>query len=291
MLKVVSKGMLSAIAAKPPLIHGTRIRAEHYVEVKDSDEARLKFTTPAVDRLWRLRLENNLRYGMGTEPLLYRDIYQVTSDVDLTHLVKIGDKEIQIMDFRACITYDLAKVKSGEWTEFDTMEVEMARAMNALKNHLHFFPFLTARYPNPIQIDAPYNNRTAMRVALYTAMERLTLKHQDDSEGAFALLCAEENLYNFAYLIEDSIAPITPIQSLICYDGWSGTRGNRTATYTGVDPRLIYLIDLHHLPLSFDNAIEQSIIDSPWITDTTFLKLLIGIDTDALAISELIRLS
>lgn len=255
----------------------------------------------------------DLELGREAVPLLYGPIYRRAEDANFTefvdvrpfvsaqvvfleHLelgeVKFGTKKIGAKDTVPIITYAAGFQVTEDMVEYDkTWEIEEANralgeAYNALLNHIHLYPIINYNYPA--------KNKTAADTTGTTYLERLRntikngLKHasQDKNTDTGAprrpsvLLAALVHQWDIEQVLQRMVIggteypPVSGINTLIFYDGWSITVGEKTYTYPGVDPGKAYLIEpykyfrelvKHELRVDAGNAdisrlVEQQIV-------------------------------
>jgi hypothetical protein len=131
----------------------------------------------------------------------------------------------------------------------------MGEAYNALLNHIHLYPILSYDYPaknktaastegatyieklrNTIKqglIDAASDRNTETRMVRKPTVLLAHPSKQWDIEEALQRMQIGGTIYN----------PITQINSLVFYDGYSIQVGEKTYEYPGVAPNKAYLID------------------------------------------------
>lgn len=224
----------------------------------------------------------DLELGRESVPLLYGPIYRRVEDANFTqfvdvapfiavsvvfleHLeleeVKFGSRKIGAKDTVPIITY----AAGLQWTEdmvlYDkTWQMAEANrsfgeAYNALLNHIHLYPIINFVYAA--------KNKTAADAAGATLMEKLrnTIKNglvhasQDKNTDTKSprrpniLLAHSSRRWDIEECLQrmqvgGTIYPaISQIDTIIYYDGWSTVVGEKTYTYTGVDPNKAYLVE------------------------------------------------
>lgn len=239
-------------------------------------------TTPAgLDQLVQ-KTVIDLELGREAVPLLYGPIYRRREDPNFTehvdifpfvgcrvifleHLeaeeVKFGARKIGVKDTVPIITYAAA----FQWTEdmvlYDkTWEVAeanraMGEAYNALLNHLHLNPILAYAYAAKNKTAADTTGATYLEKLRNTIKAGLIHASQDKNTDTLAprrptvLLAHSSKRWDIEECLQrmqigGTIYPaISQIDTLIFYDGWSVTVGEKTYTYGGVDPGKAYLIE------------------------------------------------
>ena len=223
------------------------------------------------------------RSGREAVPLLYGPIYRriedanFTEHVDITpfircrvvflqHMeldeVKFGDRKIGAKDTVPIITW----AGGFEWTE--DMEVydktweraesdrAMGEAYNALLNHVHLNPVLSFAY-------AAKNKTAAAVIANASALElmratiRAGLQHAGADKNTDTGARRRPNILlahsSRSMDVQEALQrmqiggtmypPLSQIDTLIFYDGWSVTVGEKTYEYAGCDAGKAYLIE------------------------------------------------
>lgn len=250
--------------------------------------------------VWQQRQRFEVDAGRDEEPLLYLPIYDVVSDTNLPKNVSInkigpggvifeevfeggevkftsvGSSEytVPIRHWATGLEYSKDLVIFNELWNVPIVERQMGIAHNALLNHLHFGPILTYNYTA--------NNQTAANTSGTTDEEDLALTLQDaivasrtDStnprRGPYVLLVSSADLFFFERVLtrvpqqgftKQPPSMLQAIRSVIAYDGWSGTRGNKTVTYQGVTSGKAYLINLQYRGQDFRSFEKQALANS-----------------------------
>jgi len=224
----------------------------------------------------------DLELGREQVPLLYTPIYRRRENrnfpefveiqpfvgarvVFLEHMegeeVKFGDLKVGQKSSVPIVTY----AAGFEWTE-DVVEyskdwsmAELSRAMgeayNALLNHLHLGPIVSYAYPAKNKTAASTEGSTYLEKLRNTIIQGLKDAAQDKDPDTGAprrptvLLAHSSRQYDIEQALQRQqiggtvYPPISQINTLIFYDGYSVTVGEKTYTYPGVDPNKAYLIE------------------------------------------------
>jgi hypothetical protein len=270
-------------------------------------------TTPAnLDAIvQRVTLER--QFGRELVPLLYGPIYRTVSDPNLTqnvdiapftyarvvfieHLeleeVRFGDRRIGPKDTVPILTFAAGFQVTEDMIVYDkTWEMAeanraMGEAYNALLNHIHLYPILSYVYAakNKTAADATGANayekmRNTLRNALVHQAQDMNTDSRRVRRGNLLLAHSSRRLD-----IEEALQgrqingtiypPLSGIDTLIFYDGYSIQVGEKTYTYPGVATNKAYLIEprrsfieliKHDLRTDADNAdisrlVEQQIV-------------------------------
>ncbi len=230
---------------------------------------------------WFERQRYEVSAGRDSEPLLYTPIYNEVSDPSLPRNVSIyklgpagvifdevtdgGEVKfitvgqssftVPIKHYAVGLEYSKDLVVYNELWNLPIIERQAGAAFNALKNHIHLTPFLSASYGSANQTAASAVGSTLAEKYLRTIEDAVTnasLDTDNPRRGPYALLVSSANLFTMERALlrvpQEGLAiqssAIGRIQQIIAYDGWSGTRGKKTVSYSGVTAGKAYLINL-----------------------------------------------
>jgi hypothetical protein len=154
---------------------------------------------------------------------------------------------------------------------FAPIERRFGNAHNALMNHIHLYPIISAAYAAANQTAA--NGTTGVpkeEVYLLTIEDAITNSMADTTNprrGPYDLLCSTSNVFMIeralARRLQDGInvqsSAINKIRNIIAYDGWSGTRGKKTVSYAGVTAGKAYLISGQYRDSDFQSFVKQGL--------------------------------
>jgi hypothetical protein len=239
-------------------------------------------TTPAgLDNLVQKSVID-LELGREAVPLLYGPIYRRIEDANFTehvdiapftrcvvvflsHLeleeVKFGTRKVGTKDTVPIITY----AAGLQWTEdmvlydktWEAAEASrsMGEAYNALLNHIHLNPILAYSYAAKNTTAADATGTTLLEKMRNTIRAGLIHASQDKHTDTGAprrpniLLAHSSRRWDIEECLQrmqigGTIYPaISQIDTIIFYDGWSVTVGEKTYTYSGVDTGKAYLVE------------------------------------------------
>ncbi len=219
--------------------------------------------------------------GYDAEPLLYPPIYNEISDPSLPRNVSIyklgpagvifdevteggevkfitvgqSNFTVPIRHYAVGLEYSKDLVVYNELWNLPIIERQAGAAFNALKNHVHLSPFLDASYGAANQTAAASDGATLAENYLRTVENAVTNAMTDSTNprrGPYALLVSSANLFTMERALlrvpQEGLAiqssAVGRVQNIIAYDGWSGTRGKKTVSYSGVTAGKAYLINL-----------------------------------------------
>lgn len=194
-------------------------------------------------------------------------------------------------------TWDLAEI-----------EREVGRATRALLNHIHLNPIISAAYAGDNQTAANTDGSTIQENYLLTLEDAITASKADSTNyraGPYALLVASGNRWMWTKALNNVMQEGVDLQgtvaseiaALVEYDGWSGTMGGLTTTYTGVTAGTSYLISLPAARRHLRSYIKQNLMRNPgdpdnsrFIVGDDIWDIMFGVYTSALGCVEEITL-
>ena len=212
--------------------------------------------------------------------------------VFLEHLegeeVRFGARTIYKGDGVPIVTYTagfdgwtLEVEKFDETWRITELNRALGEAYNALLNHIHLYPtIISHNYPakNKTAASTEGDNylekvRNTIRNAIKHAQQDLN-KITNARRNPSVLLCSTANLIDIQEALGrltikgTEYQPLSQIQTIIAYDGWSVTVGEKTYTYPGVPAGKCYLIDPKRY---FRELVKQDLTIESGEPDTTRL--------------------
>ncbi len=224
----------------------------------------------------------NLELGREQVPLLYGPIYRRIEDANFTEYVdiwpfigaqvvflqhmeleevKFGTRKIGAKDTVPIITY----AAGFEWTEdmvlydktWERAELDRAigEAYNALLNHIHLSPIISYSYAAKNKTAADTTGATYLEKLRNTIKAGLIHASQDKNTDTRAprrpniLLAHSSKRWDIEECLQrmqigGTVYPaISQIDTLIFYDGWNITVGEKTYEYAGCATDKAYLIE------------------------------------------------
>lgn len=243
---------------------------------------------------WNQRVRYEVDAGRDQEPILYTPFYSVISDPSLpknVSLQKIGpggvvfeevfeggevkfvsvgssEESVSIRHFGAGLEYSKDLFIFNELWNVAIVERQAGIAHNALLNHLHFGPILTFTYAAANQTAANTAGDSIAENYLLTLEDAITNAKADTANprrGPYALLISSSNMFMWERALfkvaqqgfSKQSSAIDMVRAIVAYDGWTGTRGAKVTTYSGVTANKAYLVDLANRDADFVSYVKQ----------------------------------
>lgn len=259
-------------------------------------------TTGNFGTRWYERVKYEVDAGREEVPILYRPIYDVTEDPTLPRSIPIERlgpagvvfEEIQeggevswasmesssdsvlIRHWGVGLKYTEDLILYNEMFRIARMERRFGNAHNALMNHLHFSPILTATYGSAnstngttltsFRVDASLEEKFARTIE--AAMTASANDTDNPRPGPYVLLTGT----GAALTARRALMPApqqgfdiqaSPIMDLvtdvIVYRGWTGERAGVATSYAGVASTDAYLIDTSNKAFDFQSYVKHSL--------------------------------
>lgn len=239
---------------------------------------------------WQTRQRYELDAGAAAEPLLYTPLFSEMADENFPSSVTIntigpggvvlselkpggetkfasigeGSKTIPMKDYTVGIEYSERMFVYNEFFGVELFERAAGVANNALLNHVHLSPFLTATYGAANQTAASAVGSTLAEKTLRTLEDAVKNASTDNTttvlgngqmnrrRGPYALLCSMANFFTIERAlsgaqvvgVDMNSSVRAKITDIIAYDGWSGEMQGEATDYAGVTANKAYLIDI-----------------------------------------------
>lgn len=282
---------------------------------------------------WNQRQQFEVDAGRDEEPILYTPIYEVINDPNLPEVVnifKIGPggvvieqifeggevkfasvssstETVSIKHYGVGLEYSKDLVVFNRLWDVAIVERQAGIAYNALLNHLHLYPFISYSYSSANQTAAVTSGATDAEDILLTLEAGITAAKADTSNprrGPYNLLISSADMFRVERALTrvpqqgftEQSSAIGMIQNVIVYDGWTGTRGAKTTTYTGVSANKAYLIDTANRMFDAKSYIKQDFrLDGEQVDASRFMTQRVydtyfGVYTNVLRSTEEITL-
>ncbi len=294
-IKILSRDLLAQ--DKPIIAFPRDLRLnEHVRETRDQHIYEF-IGTDNFGTEWNERRQYEVNAGRDNVPLLYGPIYREIRDANLPRNVSLqrigpggvvfeevleggevkflslGSSEAtaRIRHYGQGLEYSKDLVIFNELWSVPLVERQVGIAYNALLNHIHLSPILTATYTAANQTAAVSSGATTVEDYMLTLEAGITSARTDTTNprrGPYVLLVSSANLFTVEKALTNvpqtgvslQSRAIDSIQSIIAYDGWTGTRGNLTTTYGGVTSGKAYLVDTGNRDTDFISFMKQDLM-------------------------------
>ncbi|RMH11470.1 MAG: hypothetical protein D6698_16350 [Gammaproteobacteria bacterium] len=250
---------------------------------------------------WNERRRYEVDAGRENEPLLYESIYNIVVDPNLPQIVPVyrlgpggvvfeeineggevkfvtvgqSNYSIPIRHWAVGLQYSKDLRIYNQLWNVGIVERQAGVAYNALLNHLHLSPILTATYGAGNQTDGTalttFKASASMAEKYLRAVEAAIEASRTDStnprRGPYDLLISSSDAFTMERALNRvpqqgfdlQSSAINLIQNVIVYDGWTGSRGKKSTTYAGVTSGKAYLISKGYRETDFQSMVKQSL--------------------------------
>lgn len=184
-----------------------------------------------------------------------------------------GSKSVQIRHYATGIQYTKDVFLFNELFRLSNFERQFGVAFNALMNHLHFTPILSHAYAAANQTNGTtlttFRQTASMPEKYLRTIEKAMTDGVADTtnprRGPYILICNTAAVFTFERALgrvpqegfDLQSSAIGRIQGIIEYNGWTGTRGKKTTTYSGVTSGKAYLVDIGNRIYDFQSYVKQ----------------------------------
>jgi hypothetical protein len=292
MTKFISQAALAV--SKPKVEIPTTVRLQELVKPTNTKHIYEFIGTDSFGTEWYSRQRYEVDAGRLEVPILYEPVYSIVRDANLPRNVTINaigpggvvleriyeggevkfstvgesTKTAEILHYGTGLEYSDDLVAFNELWTVAIVERAVGKAYNALLNHLHFNPILTYSYAAANQTGANTGGSTYVEDVMLTIEDAISNARLDTSNprpGPYVLLIngGQEGVIGKALTreVQQGLASqarsLDSIQSVISYNGWTGTRGSKTTTYTGVTSGTAYLIDVSQKDADFQSFMKR----------------------------------
>lgn len=229
---------------------------------------------------WVERQRYEVAAGRDEEPLLYEAIYDSQIDTTLPKQVTIyrigpggvvfeeikeggevkfasvteSNATLPIRQYGVGLEYSKSLRLYNELWNVAIVERQAGVAYNALLNHIHLNPILTATYAAANQTAASTVGSTLVEKYMRTLENAIVAASGDTTNprrGPYVLLVNTGQMYTVERMLNPvpqqgftyQSSAIGLISAVVAYNGWVGTRGKKSTTYSGVTSGKAYLIN------------------------------------------------
>jgi hypothetical protein len=290
---------------------------DHVKEIRSNGQAILEFVgTDDFGSAWYDRQRQEVDAGRETVPLLYTPIYSEIRDANLPRNVTINaigpggvvleriyeggeikfatvtssQKTAEIVHYGVGLEYSKQLVMFNELWTVSIVERSVGQAFNALMNHLHFSPILDYTYAAANQTGANTSGATTVEDFLLTIEDGITNSRTDTTnprQGPYTLLIgsAQATIVGKALTVVPQQGVtlrsdiLNSIRDIVVYDGWTGTRGSKSTTYSGVTSGKGYLVSQQFQDQDFQSFVKQDLAEAGQEQDVSRLLTQIVWDT------------
>lgn len=235
--------------------------------------------------------------GRDEEPLLFPPLYSITRDSSLPEIIEINtlgpggvvftkileggevkfaslsesSHSVHLYQWAAGIEYSERIFRFNQQFRLPFIERQFGVAANAVQNDIHLSPILTASYVAANQTAASAIGSTVEEKTHNTLDDAITNSRADTTyprRGPYWVLCSTSNLSMLRKATtqtpqqtfsRQSPEVFSSIQGIIAYDGWSGTRGKKVTSYSGVTANKCYLVSLGYRDLDLQSFYQQDL--------------------------------
>lgn len=300
MFQIISKDSLAKRKPTAKFSSSTNLKELMRTKSAGNGQTLVEITRADFGRAWYERQRYELAAGMAEEPRLYEPLYNIISDASLpknvtvnrlgpggvifdeikeggeVHFATVGESEVSvgIKHYAVGLEYTKDLIMYNELWNVGIIERAAGIAYNALLNHIHLSPILTASYAAKNITDAgdlTFGTDATYEEQVFRTFEQAMIDAAEDEtdtrEGPYILLTAPGNRFTLERAFrrvpqqgfEIQSSAMNAIQSVITYNGWTGSRGKKTVTYTGVEAGTMYLIDMSKRTENFQSFFKQDL--------------------------------
>lgn len=245
---------------------------------------------------WNTRRSFEVNAGRDEQPLLYQPLYDEVRDANLPKNISVqtmgpggvvfeevfeggevkfssvtsGEFSIAMKHWATGLEYSADLIAYNETWNVGIFERAMGIAHNALLNNIHLSPILTATYAAANQTAANTDGASVAENYMLTLQDAVVAAKADATNprrGPYTLLISSANMFTMERAltrvpqtgIETQSSAIDMIRSVIAYDGWTGTRGGKITTYSGVTANKAYLISQQYRGQDFRSFVKEDL--------------------------------
>lgn len=268
-----------------------------HIRISDGVQAVAEFiTADTFAAEFYERQQYEVDAGRDEEPVLYGPIYNEIRNSSLPRHVNINvlgpagvvfdeikeggevkfitvgesTKSVTLQHWGVGLEYTKDLFIFNEQWSLPLIERQVGIAHNALLNHIHLNPIISYGYGAANQTPANTDGASVEENYVLTLENAITAAKTDTSNprrGPYVLLISSSNMFMweraFKRRLQDGIDEKSSaqemIRSVIAYDGWTGTRGHKSTTYSGVTANKAYLISLQYQGIDFQSYVKQDL--------------------------------
>lgn len=297
-IKIYSKDLLAVDKPKIAFPTGFRFE-NHVREIGAGNDGGRVYEFIGTDSFgpeWTTRQRYEVDAGRVEEPILYAPLYDIVNDASLPKNISVetigpggvifeevfeggevkfsgvtaGEYSIPMRHWATGLEYSADLIAYNELWNVAIFERAMGIAHSSLLNHLHLSPITTATYAAANQTAANTDGDSVAENYMLTLQDAVTAAKADTTNprrGPYVLLISSANMFTMERALtrvpqtglERQSSALDMIRSVIVYDGWSGTRGHKAVTYTGVTANKAYLISQQYKGQDFRSFVKEDL--------------------------------
>lgn len=186
-----------------------------------------------------------------------------------------GSKTVTMRHFAVGLEYSEDIFMYNQLWRLPNLERQFGIAHSARLNHSHMLPILDFNYTADNQTDGTaletFRNDASMPEKYLRTIEQAIVNATTDTDnprrGPYALLVSSADVFTVERALNRvaqqgfdlQSSAIGRIQTVIAYDGWTGTRGALETSYAGVEAGTAYLIDLSFRDMDFQSYFKHGL--------------------------------
>ena len=189
--------------------------------------------------------------------------------------INTRNKTVTIQHFGTGLEYSEDLMLYNEMWRVARLERQFGIANNALQNHAHMNPILSFNYTGNNATNG--TTLTSFRVTdelpnkylrtLETAIATAASDQTNPRRGPYVLICASADQFTLERALgrvpqqgfDASSSARDRVRTVVVYDGWSGTRGQKATTYGGVTAGTAYLVNLAYRDEDFQSFFKHQL--------------------------------
>lgn len=296
-IQIFSKAMLAK--DKPKIAFPLDLRLSDHVREIDVNGKRIYefIGTDSFGAEWQQRQYYEVNAGRDEEPIVYTPLYDIVNDASLPKNVDVntigpggvvfeevfeggevkfstitsGEFTVPIRHWATGLEYSDDLVVYNSMWNVALVERQMGVAHNALLNHLHLNPIVAYSYAAANQTAAVTTGATVTEDWLLTLEAGIAASRADTTNprrGPYILLIAGANEFMVERALQrvpqtgvtlQANSALSAVRAVISYDGWTGVRGAKTTTYSGVTAGKAYLISQQYRGQDYRSFIKTDL--------------------------------
>lgn len=245
---------------------------------------------------WTTRQAYEVYAGRDEEPLLYTGIYDIITDPNLPETlsvnrigpggvvleqieeggeVKFASLEksnftVSQVQYAVGLQYTKNFMKYNRLWDAAMIERQVGIATNALLNHIHLYPIVSASLTGSAATAGSSVGSILLEKYLSTIEDAVTALKARKMRGPYAIITASGQFLKAANCLKLTLQDggtarsevISMIDSVIEYDGWTGTRGNKSTTYSGMTDGQARVVSLRDRVNDFRSYVSQDLMST-----------------------------